>query len=350
MVYRVLRSTLLAMAVSVGGCAEGDASMRPGGRPGSSATAGSSGAGGSGGSSGRDGLAGSGATTAVGDPGGDYDVGHVCPTPGETRDCCQDGTQTCSSVSEFATWGPCLVGGQPVDCRVDSPPYECGTGEFAKYCDGGMPPPLPCGDGEFGPDCVDGGPPLPPLPGLCSDITVNNEPEILAAFSPANGESVGLDGQIKVWITDECPAFLAPNEQIDAATGKITVPGDRVAVASDGYLFEPALYIAPETAETGGTPHFPQWVKGKYNNMPTAGPFGMFNPFLCAPFAVVPTGPSIDPPPPGAMLNEAHNTEFIWDVAALGLAAGTYIAEFVIHDGDLDRAVGCVTITIRAPD
>ena len=48
----------------------------------------------------------------------------------------------------------------------------------------------------------------------------------------------------------------------------------------------------------------------------------------------------------GAMLMEKFSTEFIWDVASLGLKPGTYLAEFVIHDGDHDRAVGCVVITI----
>jgi hypothetical protein len=37
-------------------------------------------------------------------------------------------------------------------------------------------------------------------------------------------------------------------------------------------------------------------------------------------------------------------------VSAMQLAPGTYMAEFVIHDGDLDRAVGCITISITAPD
>jgi hypothetical protein len=208
---------------------------------------------------------------------------------------------------------------------------KCGPNEFKPGCDAGVPPPPP------------------PPPALCTDPTVSNEPEILAAFSPDNGQSVGPNGQIKVWVTDECPAFVAPNEQVDATTGKITMPGDRTAAAADGYLDEPALYIAPMTAENGGTPHFPQWVKGDYNNMPpTSGTFSGRN---CRNGGVVGSkGPSIDPPPTGTQLNETFNTEFIWDVSTLGLRPGTYIAEFVIHDGDKDRAVGCVTIVITATD
>jgi hypothetical protein len=54
----------------------------------------------------------------------------------------------------------------------------------------------------------------------------------------------------------------------------------------------------------------------------------------------------MDPPPAGARLSDKFNSEDIWDVSTLGLAPGTYTGEFVIHDGDTDRAVGCVTIVI----
>jgi hypothetical protein len=175
---------------------------------------------------------------------------------------------------------------------------------------------------------------------------VSNEPEILAGFSPAMGETVKENGQIKIWVTDECPAFIAPNEQVDATTGQVTTPGDRTAKASDGYLDEPALYIAPMTAENGGTPYFPQWIKGAYNNMPAAGA----NRLNCVLGTAGGQGPAIDPPPPGTNLSQTYNTEFIWDVSTLGLAPGTYIGEFVIHDGDKERAVGCVTIVITAAD
>jgi hypothetical protein len=184
---------------------------------------------------------------------------------------------------------------------------------------------------------------------LCSNPTVSNEPEILAAFAPASGETVGIAGQIKVWITDECPAFIAPNEQVDATTGKITMPGDRTAKANDGYLDEPALYIAPESADNGGTPHFPQYVKGAYNNMPpTGGNGGGLNRLDCLLGTAGSMGPAIDTPPPGTNLSQTYNTEFEWDVVSLGLAPGNYTAEFVIHDGDKDRAVGCVMITVVA--
>jgi hypothetical protein len=268
-----------------------------------------------------------------------------CNPPGATRPCCVSGVQTCSGSGEFGTWGPCQdSSGAAVTCSDG-----CSAGEFGPKCEkpdsGSM-----CGPGEFGPSCDAGMPPPPPPPPmLCSDPTVSNEPEILAAYDPAMGQTVSENGQIKVWITDECPAFIAPNEQVDATTGMITMPGDRTAKAVDNYLCEPALYIAPETAESGGTPHFPQWVKGAYNNMPpTSAGGGSVNRLDCTLGTAGSMGLAIDTPPAGTNLSQSYNTEFVWDVASLGLKPGTYSAEFVIHDGDRDRAVGCVTITVTA--
>jgi hypothetical protein len=184
---------------------------------------------------------------------------------------------------------------------------------------------------------------VPPPPALCKDATVNNEPEILAAYLPATGQTVARNGQIKVWVNDEWPPFIAQGEVVDPKTGAVLTPGDRAGKAPDGYLFEPALYIAPETAESGGTPHFPQWIKGQYNNNPAAGkPKG--GKMGTAP--VFAQGAPMDPVPSGTPMREKYADEYVWDVCALGLAPGTYTAEFVIIDGDQDRAVGCVTIVI----
>jgi hypothetical protein len=174
---------------------------------------------------------------------------------------------------------------------------------------------------------------------------VSTEPEILVAYTPAMGQTVGATGQIKVWIDDENPPFIAPGEQVDNMTGAITMAGTRTATAADGLLDEPALYIAPDTPTNGGTPHFPQWIKGSYNNNPpTRGTFT--------------GGATVDPIPAGAstgtgggglggLLAQYHG-EFIWDVKALGLGPGTYTALFSVHDGDRDRAIACVTIVIAS--
>src|SRR5262249_55765775 len=139
--------------------------------------------------------------------------------------------------------------------------------------------------------------------------------------------------QIKVWVNDENAPIIAPHEVVDPTTGLVTTPGDRTAKAPDNYLWEPALYIAPETAETGGTPHFPQAIKGDFNT----NPFGIGFPTHVN---------GMDPVPPGANLTEFFTAEFVWDVSALPLSPGSYIAEFVIHDGDSDRGVGCVQLTV----
>lgn len=169
---------------------------------------------------------------------------------------------------------------------------------------------------------------------LCQAGGVNNEPEILVGYSPAAGQTVSSTGQIKVWANDEGAPFIAPNEQVNNSTGQITTPGDRTARASDNYLYEPALYISPQTAESGGTPHFPNYVKGDYNNNPPTRSNGT-------------SGAKIDPVPAGANIYEPYTAEYIWDVSGLGLSAGSYQAEFVIHDGDRDRGVGCINFTIQ---
>jgi hypothetical protein len=170
---------------------------------------------------------------------------------------------------------------------------------------------------------------------LCQAGGVNNEPEILVGYAPASGQTVSATGQVKVWVNDEGAPFIAQNEQVNLSTGQITSPGDRTGKAADNFLFEPALYISPQTAETGGTPHFPTAIKGTFNNNPAGGrgPGTKGAPF--------------DTPPAGSQLDADYTAEMIWDVSSLGLAAGSYQAEFVIHDGDRDRGVGCVNLVIQ---
>jgi len=75
-------------------------------------------------------------------------------------------------------------------------------------------------------------------------------------------------------------------------------------------------------------------IKGQFNNDPLTSN------------NVVVQGAPIDPPPAGVNLSQQYSGEDVWDVSSLGLAPGTYSAEFVIHDGDRDRGIGCVTIVI----
>ena len=258
------------------------------------------------------------ASSGVGPSGGGDSGGAPPCISGTTQSCCTGGTQTCSAAGELPVpaWGPCLsAGGVVMTCTPNS---ACLPGETSERCDAG----------------VDAGPPPPP-PAVCTDSTVSTEPKILVGYSPAMGQTVGMTGQIKVWVNDENSPFIAPGEQVDNTTGAITTPGTRTATAADGLLDEPALYIAPATPTNGGTPHFPQLIKGSYNNNPpTRGTFT--------------GGAPIDPPPAGSMLGATYTAEFIWDVSALGLAPGSYTAVFSVHDGDRDRAIGCVTIVIAA--
>ena len=270
-----------------------------------------------------------GASGPMSDPSG---AGTACMTDGEKRKCCGNaGTQTCSGTAEFLTWGPCVdPRGAAVSCKM-SQPVGCGQGEFPTACDAGVDSGIPhhCGEGEFAPDCEQ--------PALCKDKSVNTEPEILAGVR-AGERSVGGHERADQGVGERRAALvIAPNEQIDANTGMITMPGDRTAKAPDGYLWEPALYIAPQTAENGGTPHFPQAIHGWYNNMP---------PYVRGSKTTGVEVMGIDAAPSGTTLSERYTTEFTWEVSALGLKPGTYSGEFVIHDGDRDRAIGCVAIMI----
>lgn len=192
-------------------------------------------------------------------------------------------------------------------------------------------PPVGVAGGDSGPNPPSG--PVPPPPALCTAGGANNEPKILVGYAPANGQTVGANGQIKVWVNDEGAPIIAPGEVVDPNTGAITTPGNRAAKAPDGYLWEPALYIAPQSAENGGTPHFPTAIKGSYNNTTQKGAGTLV--------------PGMDPVPGSPQLSQQYTGEDIWDVSSLGLGPGTYMAEFVIHDGDRDRGVGCVTIVIQ---
>ena len=123
--------------------------------------------------------------------------------------------------------------------------------------------------------------------------------QLLLAIQPAAGQTVSATGQIIVWVNDEGAPFVAPGEQVNPTTGAITTVGDRAAKAADGYLFEPALYIAPATVETGGQPHFPDFIKGQFNNTGLLGN--------------VTNGPAYDPLPPGSP-NREDQTQMVLDL------------------------------------
>lgn len=289
--------------------ADGGTSARSGGGSGSGGTGTNPG----GGAASSGGAAGAGPGFVGSGDSGAGDAQAPCVS-GSTQSCCSGGAQTCSAAGEIGipTWGPCLDStGAVVTC---SPNDQCVPGETSRVCDAGV-------DASS--------------PPICTDKTVSTEPKILVGYSPAMGQTVGMTGQIKVWVNDENAPFIAPGEQVDNTTGAVTTPGTRTATASDGLLDEPGLYIAPATPTNGGTPHFPQLIKGSYNNSPPTR--STFN-----------GGAAIDPVPAGATLSSKYTGEFVWDVSALGLGPGTFTAVFSVHDGDKDRAIGCVTIVITS--
>ena len=276
--------------------------------------------------------------------------GLLCSPAGSTRTCCQVGatvgTQTCKSSGEFNSWGPCTdSSGTALQCGSVN---GCSPGEIDSSCDGGTPGSSGgngssgagsggggtgsgSGSGGSGAGSGSGGTPPPP-PSLCTDPSVNTEPGILLAYSPPPGVAVSTNGVIKVWVNDEGAPFVAPGEQVDSSSGLVTAPGNRSATAADGLLYEPALYFAPGTPLNGGTPYFPTWIKGQYNNQPpTVGPVQTSCCMDSLPF----TG------------RDKYSVEYVWDVSKMNLGPGTYTAIFVIHDGDRDRGIGCVTIAIN---
>ena len=184
---------------------------------------------------------------------------------------------------------------------------------------------------------------------LCNDKSKNTEPEILEAFSPLTGTSVGSTGQIKVWVVDELPPMVAPGLTTDASgSGTVINPGNQSALASDGYLYDPALYV-DKPVEQGGSPAFPNYVKGVYDPTPPNATCTGFN---CYQQGKGVNGATPDPLPAGSPKIGCGNpicyeAEYIWDVSKLGLSTGTHQAEFLIHDGDRDRGIGCVTIKIQ---
>jgi hypothetical protein len=168
--------------------------------------------------------------------------------------------------------------------------------------------------------------PNPPPTPSCSNLAINTEAKILVAYSPGPGQSVGPGGAIKVWVADESPPIIAPGEIADPTTGAITTPGQRSLLAPDGYPWEPVLYI-------NGKAYYPNAIKGDYNSASTTRGLPML-------------GGPVEPTPTGYVSPLPFTCEDIWDVSSLGLPPGTYAATFVVHDGDIDRGVGCVIIVI----
>ncbi len=197
---------------------------------------------------------------------------------------------------------------------------------------------------------------------LCSNNIFSDEFLILIGTDPAPGQTIGPDGKLRVWVTDEGAPKIAPGEKVDPNTGQIT-PGDRTATDGRGigfYLWEPALYITTVTsanqkgpfkgnAEDGGKPYFPSLIKGDYNpNADTGVYYGhQYHGPPIDDYTKFENGPSFQQTDNSNFAwSHAFTAEYIWDVNSLKLPHGVYHVEIITHDGDVNLSVDCLALKL----
>ncbi len=171
----------------------------------------------------------------------------------------------------------------------------------------------------------------PPITSLCQKGGANVHPEALIAYSPEQAGAVSSNGQISLWVSDTKPPYIAPDEQIARGSGAVIQHGNLTARAPDNYLLEPQLYIFPYTISRNGTPYFPDFVKGAYNN---GVPLVSYN---------------TDILPAYALPKSNYTVEFVWNVKHIGLTDGSYSIEFVAHDGHQKLGVKCMSLRVYTP-
>ena len=190
-----------------------------------------------------------------------------------------------------------------------------------------------------------------PKVNTCAESNFNREPYIFIASDPLPGGIAVPGGRIRVWVDDGNGGSVSEGEIINKDTGQIITPGDRSATDGKGqgyYRWEPALYITPLTspdqpgpyagdAENGGQPYFPSFVRGRvvYTDSNTTR-------FLSLPPIESPVGFEV----PRSKDHGGNQAQFILEVNSLGLTPGFYRAQIVVHDGDGDLALNCITIQI----
>jgi hypothetical protein len=176
----------------------------------------------------------------------------------------------------------------------------------------------------------------PPVTSLCKKGSANVHPEALIAFTPSQASAVSTGGQISLWVSDTKPPYIAPNELVVNSTGAIAVPGDVLSTTSpgyisDGYLFEPQLYIFPQTLEKGGKYYFPDYVRGAYFN------------------GTPEVSDNTDVLPPDSLPTSSQTAEYLWNVQSIGLTDGDYNIEYVAHGGHGNLGVKCVSLRVYTP-
>lgn len=216
----------------------------------------------------------------------------------------------------------------------------------------------------------------PPAISGCANSQYNTEPWILLGSDPPPGE-IAKNGIIRVWVTDERRPHVANNEQIDAATGKVSTRGDtsQTDSGSDGqgrFLWEPTMYVMPakgtppsgpfcDARTANCKPYFPDNIKGDYNpdTSVVRGTSGNTGPAIDADWSNFQNGPGVGGAQnysggfggSGGFSNSGgglddYTAEFIWDAKTFGLSSGSYFAQFAIHDGDTNLGISCITIRL----
>lgn len=194
--------------------------------------------------------------------------------------------------------------------------------------------------------------PTTPVAHSCVNSSLNEEREFFIGSDPPPG-GVASGGVIRVWVfDDDASPWVAPGTQTDPATGKVTVPGNYALKDRRGYAYHPALYITNITSnpndrsgdvDNGGKAYFPDLIKGGYSYAPNSVKGTEIKSAPVDDYLNFMNGPdSIDP----RTMPKYFLAEYIWEIDKLGLAKGSYRTQFVMHDGDGDLSIDCITISI----
>jgi len=171
----------------------------------------------------------------------------------------------------------------------------------------------------------------PPASSLCRKGGANVHPDALVAYLPDQATAVSTTGQIKLWVSDTLQPYISPGELINRSSGAVKKPGDRTATAPNTYLWEPQLYIFPQTVENNGKEYFPSFVQGDYNNGASGVSYGS------------------DILPTSSLKLSNYTIELVWNVKDIGLTDGEYKIEFVAQDGHAQLGVKCMTLRVYTP-
>ncbi len=231
---------------------------------------------------------------------------------------------------------------------------------------------------------------------LPRSAVIFNESEVLRAFSPVAGGNSSLCGaqSIKMWYNDEHAMTLGVRSvSIKTATGTTTTNYPITATPTTpgcvdhplvGSTIQSGAQAGVDVAAGGGRPMFPALFITNVTNDPFSrsgtwqqGGLGIPPHKVCGTWkgatkfidstrnpVTISITPDADPvknhwtgvpdTPPGGFASlddEGYGAEVVWNIDELNLAPGTYLFQFMVHDGDQNKAGGdcgesCVTVVI----